>query len=602
MFAPPAIAQDATWNGALAPGDTNYGSGGNWIGGVPAGGVAATATFGTSGSTIVTLDGALDIGAFRIQNSQAYTFNKNTADIVTLSAGMDIQAGSSAIFNNAAGTLQFLGGSAQTSVFSITGGVVEFQNASNAGSATINVANTGALAFFGGASAGSATITTSGQLDFLNSSSAGNASITATAGMVQFGAFSNAGASNISAFGNAIVSFGGSSIGGTSAITLSNNAQLDISGHGVGVTIGSIASADATTQIALGANALTVGGNATTTFAGVIAGAGGSLTKTGAGTLTLTNANSYTGGTTIDAGAVNIRNSTALGTGAVSVASGAALELQSGGTITVSNALTLSGTGVANGGALRNISGNNNYNGAITLSSASLVNSDFGIFRIVGGITGAGQDLTFRSGLGSIDVASAITTGTGGVTVDGGSVQLVGANTYTGVTTVNAGTLFLQNGAAITDTGAVVVNSAGGLRLFSSETIGSLAGSGNVRLASGSTLTTGGDNTPTTFSGVISEVAGAGSLVKTGSGTFTLTGANTYTGGTTINGGTLSVGADNNLGGTAGGLTTRTVVHCTRRETSRRHATSQSTPAARSSRKQAGSIWNSPASSAAPAR
>lgn len=73
------------------------------------------------------------------------------------------------------------------------------------------------------------------------------------------------------------------------------------------------------------------------------------------------------------------------------------------------------------------------------------------------------------------------------------------------------------------------------------QTIGSLAdhnGGGGTVLLGGATLTTGGDNLPTTFSGGI---AGAGGLVKTGSGTFTLAGLNTYTGPTAVEVGTLLV-------------------------------------------------------------
>ena len=73
--------------------------------------------------------------------------------------------------------------------------------------------------------------------------------------------------------------------------------------------------------------------------------------------------------------------------------------------------------------------------------------------------------------------------------------------------------------------------------LGADDAIGSVAGAGNVELSSHG-LTAGGDNSTTSFSGVMS---GTGSLSKEGSGTMTLSGANTYTGATNVNAGKLSV-------------------------------------------------------------
>ena len=71
-------------------------------------------------------------------------------------------------------------------------------------------------------------------------------------------------------------------------------------------------------------------------------------------------------------------------------------------------------------------------------------------------------------------------------------------------------------------------------------TIASLSGAAGSTVTLGTgVLTTGSDNTSTTFAGVIS--GAGGSLVKVGSGMMTLSGANTYTGGTTVGGGMLAV-------------------------------------------------------------
>ena len=68
------------------------------------------------------------------------------------------------------------------------------------------------------------------------------------------------------------------------------------------------------------------------------------------------------------------------------------------------------------------------------------------------------------------------------------------------------------------------------------------------------TLTVSGSHN-TAISGVIDEFTGAGSLIKSGSGTLTLSGVNCYTGGTSISGGITAISNDNNLGATTGGVT-----------------------------------------------
>jgi autotransporter-associated beta strand protein len=141
------------------------------------------------------------------------------------------------------------------------------------------------------------------------------------------------------------------------------------------------------------------------------------------------------------------------------------------------------------------------------------------------------------------------------------TLTLSGANTYTGSTTLNAGTLILANQNAIQN--STLVMTGGGNMSFSSAevanafTLGGLsassAGSGyNIALT---------NNASTTYAGVLS---GTGSLTKTGSGTLTLSGANTYNGSTTVNAGTLVVngtlGASSTLavanGATLGGTGT----------------------------------------------
>jgi fibronectin-binding autotransporter adhesin len=314
-------------------------------------------------------------------------------------------------------------------------------------------------------------------------------------------------------------------LGSAGAVTVSALGTLQITG---GSTIGSLAGSG---SVDLVADLATGGNDASTEFSGVVLGAG-NFSKDGAGTLTLTGTNTYAGKTFINAGAIRIKNGAALGStvGETVVASGAALEVQ-GSIVTGAEAVTLNGTGIEDGGALRNISGNNILGGPVKLASAARINSDAGIIQTNGAISGAGQDLTV-GGSGDVIINAGLDTGAGTLTKDGsGILALNSLNSFTGLTTLNAGTLQLSFiggpvNSAISDTSAILIN-GGLLAVSTNETIGSLTGSaGSVYLYAN--LTSGGDNTSGTFAG---QLDGTGKLVKDGTGILSLSGSNTFSGG-----------------------------------------------------------------------
>ena len=115
---------------------------------------------------------------------------------------------------------------------------------------------------------------------------------------------------------------------------------------------------------------------------------------------------------------------------------------------------------------------------------------------------------------------------------------LTGVSTFAGPTNINQGTLLAGGAGAFSPSSAFTVSSGAFLDLGDfDQTIGSLAGAGDVLLGSAA-LTTGGDGRSTEFSGTIS---GTGNLIKEGNGSLVLSGTNTYSGSTTVNDGALIV-------------------------------------------------------------
>jgi len=166
-----------------------------------------------------------------------------------------------------------------------------------------------------------------------------------------------------------------------------------------------------------------------------------------------------------------------------------------------------------------------------------------GIANLVGGIAvDGGGSLTIDQSATDATVANAI-SGVGSIIKDGASaIILTGTNTYSGATSINAGELHAAGLNSLSAASAHVVAAGAVLRLTNGidQTIGSLAGDGNVDLGT-SRLTAGGNNASTTFSGVMSGIG----FTKAGTGTLTLSGSNIHTGRTIVNDGILRAGAAN---------------------------------------------------------
>ena len=276
------------------------------------------------------------------------------------------------------------------------------------------------------------------------------------------------------------------------------------------------------------------------------------LEKIGDGTVRLSASNSHSGGTTLSAGTLLGGNNNAFGTGTLNLNAGT-LAADSSTARAFTNDVVIGGNvtfGQAGGGT-----------GALTFSNADLGTS-------VRTLTVSNSSTTFVG----------VVSNTGGITKAGaGTLTLSGANTYTGATTINAGTLQIGDGGT---TGSIAstsgINNNGTLAYNRSDNLSAsyaISGNGNVTKAGAGTLTLFGANsysggtllsagalkgdttslqgaitnnaaaifdaaTNGTYAGVMS---GTGTVAKSGAGTLTLTATNSYNGSTTVEAGKLVV-------------------------------------------------------------
>ena len=254
-----------------------------------------------------------------------------------------------------------------------------------------------------------------------------------------------------------------------------------------------------------------IGGNATSTLTAttpfdlqsgsstaVLAGTAGA-TKTTGGTVSLSRGSTYSGGTTLtdgtlqigvgNVGSVGAITSSAIGTGSLALNGGQISSNNAANNRTLLNAITIGGN--------------------VTLGDAT--NTGIVIFSADADLTGGTRTLTTSTGSGA--TFNGIVSN-GGITKDGAGILILnGGNTYTGPTTISAGTLQIGNGG----------------------TSGSIATTSGVTNNAALVYNRSNDLTASYA------IGGTGTLTKLGAGTLTLTGNNGYTGATTVSAGTLEL-------------------------------------------------------------
>jgi fibronectin-binding autotransporter adhesin len=506
IAATPLFATDRSWTGAT---NTAWGTSPNWDTSPPGGtsdNAVVNSTFtnqpnlgstttagglwmtGSVGQNVTISGSTLTLQGNTISGTGGLGILMDNASAFTLTITAPLKLGAAQTWRNNTGNLLTIG----TGGLNTNGKALTIDGSGNttisgvvSGSGTLTKTGSGTLALSGANTYSSATTISVGVLNIQNAVALGT----------------TAGGTTVSS-GAALQVQGGIAVG-TEALTLngsgiaSDGALRNISGTNSisgAITLGSATTigSDAGTLTLSGAinnggflASVTGAGNATTS--GVISGAGG-LTKTGIGTLTLSGgaANTYIGVTTVNDGTLQL-NMTA-GKNAFN------------GTLTVGD-----GTGTANSAVTRWLAANQGPNKAVTINTDGLLDlnnfSDtIGALTMTGGSvsTGTGTltlggDVTGNASSSSATISgnlalggnrifniadgaaatdmlvSAVVSGAFNITKNGaGTLVFSGANTYTGTTTVNGGTLStgtstitptvalsIASGATYTSTGTI---------------------------------------------------------------------------------------------------------------------------------------------------
>ena len=537
--------------------------------------VYANTAVGSRG--LVIGSGALGAGAMSITGGTFSTFGSTAEDIIgnaTTAATSSLTIAGGNFIGNSVGFILGFGSANQTTSLNISSGSATFSaltlNNAATGSATVNLdggtltanqikrngTGTGTMNFNGGTLVAGAASTT-----FLQGLSAAN--------VKSGGANIDTGSFNITVAQPLLDGTGGGGLTKTGTATLTLAGANTYTGTttisagtlqiGAGATAGTFGTGSVTNNAALAFNR-----SDNISVSNAISGTG-SLTKLAAGTLTLGSSNSYSGATTISVGAIVVNaNTGVLGdtTAGTTVANNATLALTGGVNYAAGESLTITGPGATGAayffvgsavqrGAIQSISGNNTWNGNISISGANtrIGVQDGATLTLTGNITEsvAGTVLNIRGGntAGSdVTISGTANSWTGSTDVfsGGGAIKLGTDNALpaasllrVGTTGIAGNTIFDMNGKNQTSAG---LSQVGGTAAIVTN---------NGSAASTFTLSPSASQT---FDGKIQDGTNPLAITKTGSSVQIFTGANAYSGMTNIINGTLLA---NNTTGSATG-------------------------------------------------
>jgi fibronectin-binding autotransporter adhesin len=233
---------------------------------------------------------------------------------------------------------------------------------------------------------------------------------------------------------------------------------------------------------------------------------------------------------TISGGTISMTNTTWTVASSRTAIVGSTLAGTTGLAKSGSGQLVLSGTTTISNGTLRigNSGTTGSYSGDTVVAS--------------GGILAFSRTDAYTHG-GAISGAGAVTK------VDAGAVTLTASNSYSGVTTLFAGTLVADNSNAL-GTGNITFSSGGGNTGTIRYTAASAGTDWGARFKNSTgTIRLDTDGNNVALAGAI-DSSNAQGLVKSGSGSLTLSGANAYTGTTSVTAGVLELAS---TGGAAAG-------------------------------------------------
>ena len=517
-----------------------------------------------------------------------------------------------AVSQNSIGTFQITGGTVtgttgvltSNAAYDIQAGTV---NVSLGGSGiALNKTGTGTATLSGTvANTYSGVTTVSNGVLLLSKSSgavaiAGNITIaspgTSLWGTVRLGASNQIATSSVITFAPAYANSYG-------VLELHGNAQT-VAGISDSTGLGIIENTQADTGI--GGGTLTINNTTNYSYNGYIrdtsSGTGAlSLVKNGTGTLTMSNQAgfNYTGGLMVSGGVLEYSGgylpscpyvvnggTLSIGTKTASITS---FQITSGavngtGTLTSSGAYDVQ-AGTVNAVLAGSVGLNKTTSGAATVNAPTYTGTttdSLGTLNFTGGLPSGnyvinGGTLNINAltkNIGTFQISSGTLTGTGALTsstaydVQGGTINAVlagsvGLNkttagtatistapTYTGTTSVSAGSLSFASGGGLP--GGNYVVSGGTLDIDSlSKSIGTFQITGGTVSGTAGVLTSSG--TYDIQAGTVNAIlAGSGiALTKSGSGTATLGGADTYSGATTISQGTLALGVSGSFANSA---------------------------------------------------